>query len=85
MVSTTLSNPNIHWEEVRQTNFGVDMSLFNSRVNLSLDAYIKKTAYEIMSGDWSSDVCSSDLVGWRGGLLPPSFGKVRRSYIHRIH
>ena len=21
----------------------------------------KKTAYEIMSGDWSSDVCSSDL------------------------
>ena len=44
LVSTTLSNPNIHWEEVRQTNFGVDMSLFNSRVNLSLDAYIKKTA-----------------------------------------
>ena len=43
LVSTTLSNPNIHWEEVRQTNFGVDMSLFNSRVNLSLDAYIKKT------------------------------------------
>ena len=21
----------------------------------------QKTAYEIMSGDWSSDVCSSDL------------------------
>ena len=26
LVSTTLSNPNIHWEEVRQANFGVDMS-----------------------------------------------------------
>mgnify|MGYP007004188123 FL=1 len=22
----------------------------------------QKTAYEIMSGDWSSDVCSSDLL-----------------------
>ena len=43
LVSTTLSNPNIHWEEVRQTNFGVDMSLFDSRVSLSLDAYIKNT------------------------------------------
>ena len=43
LVSTTLSNPNIHWEEVRQANFGVDMSLFDSRVSLSLDAYIKNT------------------------------------------
>jgi len=23
----------------------------------------QKTAYEIIAGDWSSDVCSSDLVG----------------------
>lgn len=43
LVSSTLSNPNIHWEEVRQTNFGVDLGLFNSRVSLSLDAYIKNT------------------------------------------
>ena len=25
--------------------------------------YKQKTAYEIVSGDWSSDVCSSDLIG----------------------
>lgn len=43
LVSSTLSNPNIHWEEVRQTNFGIDLGLFNSRVNLSVDAYIKNT------------------------------------------
>ena len=24
----------------------------------------QKTAYEIGTGDWSSDVCSSDLMGW---------------------
>ncbi len=39
LVSTTLANPNIHWEEVAQTNIGVDASLFNSRVMFSLDAY----------------------------------------------
>lgn len=43
LVSSTLSNSNIHWEEVRQTNFGIDLGLFNSRINLSLDAYIKNT------------------------------------------
>jgi len=25
----------------------------------------QKTAYEIIAGDWSSDVCSSDLCCWR--------------------
>eukprot|EP01051_Picozoa_sp_SAG22_P033013 SAG22_NODE_14230_length_381_cov_0.659574_2_plen_28_part_01 len=25
-----------------------------------VDFFKQKTAYEIMSGDWSSDVCSSD-------------------------
>src|SRR5213082_2062246 len=29
----------------------------------------QKTAYEIVSGDWSSDVCSSDLMIWRPPML----------------
>ncbi|MBP1613511.1 MAG: Outer rane cobalamin receptor protein [Bacteroidetes bacterium] len=44
LVSTTLSNPNIHWEEVAQANIGADLALFNLRVNLSLDAYMKNTS-----------------------------------------
>ena len=28
----------------------------------------QKTAYEIGTGDWSSDVCSSDLVAWHGEM-----------------
>ncbi len=43
LVSTTLSNPNIHWETVAQTNIGFDASLFNSRAFLSVDYYIKNT------------------------------------------
>ena len=44
LMAKTMANPNIHWEEVRQANVGVDMGLFNSRVTLSVDAYVKNTA-----------------------------------------
>src|SRR5213082_1920675 len=40
----------------------------------SMDSFFffkKKTAYEIVSGDWSSDVCSSDLGGVRPLLDEP--------------
>lgn len=43
LYSAALANPYIHWEEVAQTNIGVDLSLWRSRVVLSLDAYIKET------------------------------------------
>ena len=43
LVSSTLANPYIHWEEVAQTNIGFDASLFNSRVMFSFDAYLQET------------------------------------------
>ena len=43
LVSSSLANPNIHWEEVAQANIGFDAVLFNSRAILSVDAYIKNT------------------------------------------
>jgi TonB-linked SusC/RagA family outer membrane protein len=44
LVSSTLANPNIHWEEVAQSNIGFDAVLFDSRVMLTFDAYIKNTS-----------------------------------------
>jgi TonB-linked SusC/RagA family outer membrane protein len=38
-----MANPNVHWESVRQSNIGLDATLFNQRINLTLDAYIKNT------------------------------------------
>ena len=38
-----MPNPKIHWEEVEQANLGVDINMFNQRVNLSLDGYLKYT------------------------------------------
>lgn len=39
---TQLENPNLKWEITTQTNFGIDLTLFD-RVNLTYDYYIKET------------------------------------------
>ncbi|MGB0932232.1 MAG: SusC/RagA family TonB-linked outer membrane protein, partial [Chitinophagales bacterium] len=39
----TASNPDIQWETSTQTNFGIDVGMFNNRVNLIADYYIKNT------------------------------------------
>ena len=36
-------NPNLKWEETKQTNIGLDMSFFNGRLNIGGDFYYKKT------------------------------------------
>ncbi len=43
LVAKTMANPDIHWEEVRQTNFGLDLGMFGSRLTFSIDAYVKNT------------------------------------------
>lgn len=36
---STLGNPDLKWEKTTTTNIGLDVSLFNSRINLSVDWY----------------------------------------------
>lgn len=43
-VQVTYGNPDLRWETTAQTNIGVDLTMFNYRVNLSVDAYYKKTS-----------------------------------------
>ena len=38
-----LSNPSVVWEKQKTGNAGLDISLFNSKLNLSLDAYQRET------------------------------------------
>ena len=40
---STPANQNIGWETTKMTNFGVDATLFNNRLNFTLDVYNKKT------------------------------------------
>ena len=43
LYSATLANPSIHWEEIAQTNIGIDIALLDSRIEFSVDGYIKNT------------------------------------------
>lgn len=45
---SSFSNPNLTWETTTQTNVGLDLALFNNRVSLAVDAYLKKTTDLLM-------------------------------------
>ncbi|GAB6007614.1 SusC/RagA family TonB-linked outer membrane protein [Dysgonomonas reticulitermitis] len=40
---STFGNPNLHWEETKQTNFGLDLTFLNGRAGVIVDYYIKNT------------------------------------------
>ena len=46
-----IGNTELKWEVSEQTNIGVDMSVFNQRLSLTVDAYIKTTKDLLLNGD----------------------------------
>ena len=40
---TRIDNPNLTWEKTDSFNFGIDMSILNDRITMSLEAYTAKT------------------------------------------
>ncbi|WP_232336603.1 SusC/RagA family TonB-linked outer membrane protein [Mucilaginibacter aquatilis] len=46
-IPTSLGNKNLKWETTRQIDAGVDISLFSSRINLTVDYYNKNT-YDLL-------------------------------------
>lgn len=47
---TTLSNPNLRWEDVRTINLGIDFSLWKNALSGSLEVYDKKST-DLLSND----------------------------------
>lgn len=43
VVPQAIPNPAVRWEQVEQTNIGVDATLFHGSVTLNFDAYVKNT------------------------------------------
>ncbi|MCW5911950.1 MAG: TonB-dependent receptor [Cyclobacteriaceae bacterium] len=41
---STIQNNDLKWEATQQTNIGIDVTVLNSRITFSADAYIKKTS-----------------------------------------
>lgn len=50
----TYGNPNLKWETTAQTNVGIDLSMFNFRVNFTIDAYYKKTTDVLLNVELSN-------------------------------
>lgn len=48
-VISNLGNKSLQWETERQFNFGLDVGLFKSRINVAIDAYQKKTFNQLYS------------------------------------
>ena len=49
VVPNVMPNPYVQWEQQKQGNVGVDASLFNQRVDITIDAYLKKTDKMLVS------------------------------------
>lgn len=43
LVASKMPNPNVHWEEVQQTNVGADLGFLKNRIRLTIDLYNKNT------------------------------------------
>lgn len=43
VIPTVMPNPFVQWERQQQGNIGIDASLFNQRVDVTIDAYLKNT------------------------------------------
>jgi len=43
VVPTVMPNPSVQWEEQEQANIGFDATMFNQRVDVTVDTYLKKT------------------------------------------
>lgn len=54
-------NPDLKWETTTQTNFGIDLSVLESRLNFTFDAYVKKTddlLLDVQLGSGAGDITS---------------------------
>nr|WP_199001010.1 TonB-dependent receptor [Flavobacterium sp. ASV13] len=42
-IATNTANPDLKWEKTNQTNIGLDLGLFDNRIEVTADVYYKKT------------------------------------------
>lgn len=55
-VQVSYGNPDLRWESTAQSNIGFDLSMFNYRVNVNFDAYVKQTSDVLLNVRLSSSL-----------------------------
>ncbi|WP_353138679.1 TonB-dependent receptor [Pseudopedobacter sp.] len=68
-IVTSPGNPNLKWETTAQTDVGIDMSLFNQKVNLTVDMYRKNTSDLLLNANIPTS------TGFQSALL--NIGEIR--------
>src|SRR5205085_10933084 len=63
-----LPNPNRKWEEDKSTNVGHDLHMFNNRLEVIADAYVKKISNLILIAS-DGGYLGGNLSGGYGGLI----------------
>ena len=61
--SGNIPNPDIKWEETKAWNAGLDISLFNNRIEFIIDAYLKDTDNLLMEAALPSYIINNDYMG----------------------
>jgi TonB-linked SusC/RagA family outer membrane protein len=64
---TNTGNPNLQWEQTKNTNIGLDGTFFNWRLNFALDLYLKRTNGLAMQT--SLPMYSGTAIGYSPGAL----------------
>ncbi|MBO9155127.1 SusC/RagA family TonB-linked outer membrane protein [Chitinophaga sp. GCM10012297] len=64
-----IGNPSVRWEQTKQADAGIDLGLFNQRVNLTVDYYNKTT----------DGLLSNRFIPWEFGAqsIPYNVGSIR--------
>ena len=57
------SNQDLKWESTNSWNVGLDLNLFNNRIEFIADAYYKKTKNLLMQAQLPSYVINNDYMG----------------------
>lgn len=60
-VQVTYGNPDLRWETTAQSNIGFDLSMFNYRITINADAYLKRTEDVLLNVQLSSSLPISTI------------------------
>ena len=68
LVRGNIGNPNLQWETVKKINAGIDLGIFNERLNASFDVYLNRTRNMIVY-ETVSDVSGFDYAVSNNGAM----------------
>src|SRR5664279_1370004 len=68
LLPANFQNPNLKWEQDKSKNIGLDLHMFDNRVEVIADAYIKDISNLILIAS-GSDVLGGNISGGYGGLI----------------